>query len=103
MYVRRYPFKICDLESEFVRDYTQLSRQFGEVIDFMWENHGHRITNYREYWEPLFETMAARVEAKGACACWCNVSNTMAAQQQHSQQRGTKTAFSPRCPSTTTR
>lgn len=62
-----YPGRLHDLELVFKRDYTQLSRLFAEVMDFMMSEHGHRINNYLVYWEPLFETMADVVEAKGVC------------------------------------
>ena len=56
---------MSELEQEFGRESTQLTRLFGEVVDFMWEKHGHRINDYLDFWEPLFQTMANVVAEKG--------------------------------------
>lgn len=57
-----------DLEREFRREYTQLARLFREVIDFVCEEHIHRIAYFLDYWEPLLETMAGVIEEKGEMA-----------------------------------
>lgn len=65
IFCRRYPGRFEDLEREFGREYTQLSRLYGEAIDYIEEHHIHRITNYLDYWRPCFQTMADYIEAKG--------------------------------------
>lgn len=49
---------------EFGREYTQLSRLFAEVIDFVYEHHVHRISDYLDFWHPEFHTMAEIIEDK---------------------------------------
>ncbi|CAN0084944.1 unnamed protein product [Ectocarpus fasciculatus] len=65
----RYPGRLWDLEHVFEREYTQLSRLFGEVMDFMSSEHGHLLTDNLAYWEPLFEAMSRHVEMKGGVDC----------------------------------
>lgn len=73
-YVRLYPWfhsypgRFHDLELLFQkREYTQLSRLFGEVIDFVLSEHKHRVDDYLGYWAPLFGEMAGVVSTKGVC------------------------------------
>jgi len=56
------------LELLFEREFTQLSRLFGEVIDFVMLEHARRVQDYLGYWAPLFEEMADVVTAKGTNA-----------------------------------
>ena len=53
------------MELLFGREYTQLSRLFGETIDFMIAEHKHVVEDNLGYWAPLFETMAGFVARKG--------------------------------------
>lgn len=70
-----YPGRLNDLEVLFEREYTQLARLFGEVVDFVMEHHAHRVNDYLGYWTPLFEQMAHMVALKGGrllglYRCW---------------------------------
>ena len=49
----------------FKREGSQLARLFGEVVDFVYEKHAHRITAFLAFWEPQFKTMAGVVQDKG--------------------------------------
>lgn len=60
-----YPNTMSELEQEFGREGTQLKRLFGKVVDFVWDQHGHRINDYLAFWEPLFNPMAQVVAEKG--------------------------------------
>ncbi|CAM9910260.1 unnamed protein product, partial [Hapterophycus canaliculatus] len=60
-----YPGRLNDLEGLFQREYSQLARLFGEVVDFVMEHHAHRVNDYLGYWNPLFEQMAHMVALKG--------------------------------------
>ena len=44
-----YPGRLRDLELLFGREYTQLSRLFGETIDFMIAEHKHVIEDNPGY------------------------------------------------------
>ncbi|CAM9181472.1 unnamed protein product, partial [Pylaiella littoralis] len=61
----RYPGRWHDLQVEFGREYTQLSRIFNVVIDWVYENHLHRVTHNLEFFFPRFPTMCKKIEAKG--------------------------------------
>lgn len=56
---------MSDLEHEFGREYTQLSRVFAEVVDWVWATHEHRLTDYLHFHAPYFATMARKIEIKG--------------------------------------
>lgn len=66
------------IEHLFEREYTQLSRLFGEVMDFMSREHGHLLSDNLAYWEPLFETMARHVEMKGKTGVFLPPPKTLA-------------------------
>ncbi|CAN0032216.1 unnamed protein product [Pylaiella littoralis] len=61
----RYPGRWQDLQVEFGREYTQLSRIFNLVIDWVYENHLHRVMHNLEFFFPCFPTMCKKIEAKG--------------------------------------
>jgi hypothetical protein len=62
---RRYPGRWQDLQREFGREYTQLSRIFNEVVDWAYDNHLHRVTDCLEFFSPRFPQMCKKIEAKG--------------------------------------
>ena len=61
----RYPGRFEDLQQEFGREYTQLSRLFNETVDFVWEKHKHRIQDYLGFHVRRFDLYRRRVEQKG--------------------------------------
>ncbi|CAN0455877.1 unnamed protein product, partial [Pylaiella littoralis] len=62
---RRYPGRWQDLQREFGREYTQLSRIFNEVVDWAYDNHLHRVTDCLEFFAPRFPQICKKIEAKG--------------------------------------
>lgn len=59
-----YPGRLHDLEIEFGREHTSLSRSLGLTVDWMLANHGFRITDNLGFWMPYQETFARAVSSK---------------------------------------
>ena len=59
-----YPGRLHDLEIEFGRGHTSLSRSLSLTVDWMLANHGFRITNNLGFWMPYQETFAITVSSK---------------------------------------
>ena len=54
-----------DLQQQFGRDYTQLSRLFNETIDLVWNEHEHRMNDYLDFHAQLFDLYRRKIEEKG--------------------------------------
>lgn len=59
-----YPGRLTDLEQEFGRDHTSLSRCIGITVAWLDANHSHRITDNLLFWMPYQQSFAAAVAAK---------------------------------------
>lgn len=63
--IDRYPGRMQDLQQRFGRDYTQLSRLFNEMVDFVWGGHEHRMNNYLGFHTRRFDLYRKKIEEKG--------------------------------------
>ena len=54
-----------DLQQQFGRDYTQLSRLFNETIDLVWNKHEHRMNDYLDFHAQRFDLYWHKIEEKG--------------------------------------
>ena len=54
-----------DLQQQFGRDYTQLSRLFNETIDLVWNKHEHRMNDYLDFHAQRFDLYWHKIEVKG--------------------------------------
>lgn len=59
-----YPGRLTDLEQEFGRDHTSLSRCIAITVAWLDANHSHRITDNLLFWMPYQQSFAAAVAAK---------------------------------------
>lgn len=66
LFLRRmaYPGRLTDLEEEFGRDYTTLSRSFKTTLAWIDSNHSFRINNYLHFWLPYQQIFANAVASK---------------------------------------
>ena len=53
-----------DLQQQFGRDYTQLSRLFNETIDLVWNEHEHRMNDYLDFHAQRFDLYRHKIEEK---------------------------------------
>ena len=59
-----YPGRLHDLEIEFGKEHTSLSRSLGLTVNWLLANHGFRINNNLRFWMPYQETFATVVATK---------------------------------------
>ncbi|CAM9637066.1 unnamed protein product, partial [Choristocarpus tenellus] len=64
----RYPGRLVDLEEEFGIEYSELSRLFNTVMDWVWQTYWDRIQDNLGFFAPFFPQMAAAIEGKGGVA-----------------------------------
>jgi hypothetical protein len=67
LYRLHFPSKLNDMQSEFVRDYSSLSRAFHWFIQFMVTNWLYLLTNNIEYWNEDIEYFCERIRYKLQC------------------------------------
>ena len=61
----RHPGRMKDLEHQFGRDYTQLSRLFNETIGMVWNEHENRMSDYLDFHAQRFDLCRRKIEEKG--------------------------------------
>jgi hypothetical protein len=66
LFLRRmaYPGRLCDLEVEFGREHTSLSRSITATLTWLDLSHSFRITDNLDFWKPYQQIFASAVARK---------------------------------------
>lgn len=66
LFLRRmaYPGRLCDLEVEFGREHTSLSRSLSATLTWLDLHHSFRITGELDFWKPYQQIFASAVARK---------------------------------------
>jgi hypothetical protein len=59
-----YPCRLQDLEQEFGRDHTSLSRCINHMLKWIYERFGHKVRNNLHYWAPHFRNFHEAIVRK---------------------------------------